>query len=380
VGWRPGLLMAAITACTGARDPSDAPLLQDVGAAFGACNENEARFLAAKHDVRLAFEPCGHNEIGAFAWSPDGTRLYFQLVLSGWIMDADRPTRDLHPIPAPLPAGRPVWVGPRRLVLPLPPDGGPPRLAIYDAPDLPGATGVVRMVDVPGLHALHELHRDVDDTGVIAVAHAAADTPRTLHRLTLTDGAATPAFEGRLGPVDTFTWSPAHGLALVGRGQRVELRDVHTGEVREGWDHATRGLLSPDGQRVVLEGPGDPISLYFQRTWDELPPAARERELARARRVVEDLPAWAPREVQPPTIQLVDRATGARWTLTAFLGDQVAWYEAAPGWISFALWGFEGKQLKRNTALVDLTHRLPAPGVDAPAWGVEPFHPPAGAP
>ncbi|HMV70231.1 MAG TPA: hypothetical protein PKA64_25545, partial [Myxococcota bacterium] len=185
-----------------------------------------------------------------------------------------------------------------------------------------------------------------------------------------------PAFEGRLGAVTSFTWSPAAGLAVAGRGDHVELIDVATGVVVGTWSHATRGVVSPDASRVVLEGPGEPVSLYFQRTWDELPPAAREHELARARAAIDALPPWAPREVAPPTLQIVDRAAGARWTITAFLGDHVAWYDATPGWISLATWGFEGKQLKRNVGLVDLSRRAPAPGEPLPPWGIEPWRAP----
>ena len=112
-----------------------------------------------------------------------------------------------------------------------------------------------------------------------------------------------------------------------------------------------RAVPHPGGRWVALELDGAPISLYDQRTWDEVSPEARQRELARQDAWVADLPEHLPRTTVPPELQLLDLETRRRWRITAWYGDDAQWYPGQDRWLSFGLWGVEGKQLNRNAAL-----------------------------
>jgi hypothetical protein len=119
-----------------------------------------------------------------------------------------------------------------------------------------------------------------------------------------------------------------------------------------------RAIPHPGGRYVALELTGAPVSPYFQRSWDELSPDRRERELARRKQWEKNLPSWAPREVFPPEIQILDLQKNKRYRVTAYWGDQFEWYTAQDYFSSNILWGIEGKQLHRNVILTDMAERL----------------------
>ena len=69
-------------------------------------------------------------------------------------------------------------------------------------------------------------------------------------------------------------------------------------------------------------------------------------------------------------------ATNKRWTITGFLGDHFQWYDAKPSFMSLMLWGFEGKQYKRNVVLGNLEARMQAIQASKDFLGLEAYHPP----
>ena len=164
-----------------------------------------------------------------------------------------------------------------------------------------------------------------------------------------------------------------HGF--VGRDNTVERVDLADGSVLNQWSPATRGVLHHDGRWLALEHEGEAVSIFYQRSWDELPPQARERELRRARAWEDRLPDWYPREVHPPTITVVDTTTNARWMFTGFHGHQFSWYEPADFYVSIVLWGFEGKELNRNVLLGNLGDRLRSIEKGEEMFGVTRFEP-----
>ena len=109
---------------------------------------------------------------------------------------------------------------------------------------------------------------------------------------------------------------------------------------------------------MCIRDSGEPVSIFYQRALDELSPEARERELRRVKRFEEQLPSGTPTTVQPPTLSWVDLHSGKRWMLTSAYGDNFQWYESVGHYASFFLWGFEGKQFKRNVALGQLDGRM----------------------
>jgi hypothetical protein len=370
-----------LLAACGSTEP--APLIESVGASFAECNEADLKFLAARHNVQLAFEPCGFAGFSSSLWAPDGRRMYFQLPASAHILEADRPTRDIATLAIPQPIGTPAWLGADRLVIPIGPAaaGEPTRLAIWDqpTPDPDGAlpTGQLTLRPLPAGWTSVPRVEPGDADGEVIVVVGGADGAVTPHRLDLASGATQPAFPAAAGPATTWTWSRALRLAVIGHGETVRLVAVDTGEVLDTWPEAHAGDLDATGRWLILERVGAPISPYFQRTWDELSPAVREREEARAKAAAAKLPAWSQQELRPPSLDVVDLKEGRRWSFTGFLGEGAGWYDAAPGWLSFRLWGFEGKQVKANVALVDLSARLTGLAAGAPPFAVEAWAPSA---
>lgn len=381
------LLPALAASCECRGDPADASLASDVGAAFAGCNEAEIKFLAAKHNVQLAFRPCGENAFSAYSWSPDGTLLYFQLVLSTYVMDADAPDRRTTSLPIAQATGAAAWLAPARLAIPVIPEAkeSPARIGVVDLPPRPeedGVVGAVHLVyrELPGLIGPEQLQRGDSPAEVLFAAREAADGPLALWRIDLDTGAVAPAFPWSPGAFETFTYSPEQRTVVLGGGGEVRTLDAAEGNERGRWPHARRGSLDPSGAWLMLEHDGAPISLYYQRAWDEVSDQARRRELARAERFEDGLPDSFPRDVHPPTLSVVDLAQGTRWTFHAFLGDHFQWYPPVAGWGAFFLWGFEGKQFKRNVTLLDLNDRLRAVGEGRSMLGVEPFVAPDAAP
>jgi hypothetical protein len=371
-------LLAAGCQCND--DPSSASLSHNVGESFAGCKESEIRFLSGKHNVQLVFAPCGANAFSAYRWSPDGLRIYFQLVLSAYVMDANAENKATTTVPTPAPIGAAEWMNAATLAIPVTgrdnKEGA--RMAIFELPTTPDEPGSVmsgQLVyhDLPGLAVVNQLQRGDSPTDLLFAASPAADAPLVLYRMDTAAGTFEPAFSWLTVPFTTFTYTSAQHALLLGHDNQVWMVDTTTGQEVGRWPEAKRGSLHRDGRWLALELDGPPTSIYFQRTWDELSDQARERELARAERFADGLPEWSPREVRPPTLSMVDRTTNKRWAFTAFQGDQFQWYEATGTWASFFVWGFEGKQLKRNVAFADFADRLRSIDEDAPMMGVLPF-------
>lgn len=361
-------------------DPAAASLSHNVGESFAACKEPEIKFLAAKHNVQLAFRPCGNNAFATYRWSPDGFRVYFQLVLSAYVMNADAPDRNTIPVQTTSPVGPGEWMGAQTLALPVlgKEEGDPLRIAVYDLPASNPEPGVVQSSQViyhplPELGHIGQLRLGDQPTDLLFAASATAEAPLTLYRMDTSSGDFAPAFPWLTAPFTSFDYTPAQHMLLLGHQDEVWMIDARTGEERGRWTNAKRGALHPEGRWLALEYDGPPISIYSQRTWDELSDKAREREEARTERFAEGLPDWSPREVRPPSLSMVDLSTGERWAFTAFQGDQFQWYEARSSFASFFLWGFEGKQLKRNVALANFADRLRSIEQGSPMMGVLPF-------
>ncbi|TNE92608.1 MAG: hypothetical protein EP330_01295 [Deltaproteobacteria bacterium] len=349
---RLSLLALALVACQS--NPNEATFTQNVGSAFQECRSQEVRFLAGKHNFMTAFDPCGSNNFQSYAWSPEGTHLYFQLTQSGHIMNAEAANKATITLPTETPVGPAAWITATRLVVPVQAAEGSDslRMAVFDNTE----KAQLLYVDAPGVTDIADTARGDSPSQVLFTATRGEET-RKVYQLDLDDGSVSEPWPW-LGPVTSFTYTPAQGLMAVGREDKVELIKPETEEVVETYTRATRGVLHKDGKWLALEHEGDAVSIFYQRAWDELSPQARERELRRAEAWEERLPEWYPKEVHPPTITVVDREKGERWMFTGFHGHAFSWYEAADFYASVILWGFEGKELNRNVVLGNLGDRL----------------------
>lgn len=365
--------LALLGACRCQPDPYQATLSDNVGAAFAPCTEAEIKFLARKHNVQLAFQACGQNAFKAYAWSPDGLLLYFQLPITPYIMDADAPNRATTPVPIPEPTANAAWLASRRLAVPVVAAEGTkdPRIAMYDLPAKPDADGAVTpgslvLNALPGLTNPRDLHRGDTSRELFFIAEDAGGEAR-LWRHAVDESTTEPAFTwladahkqatGQALRLTSFTYTPTQQLLTVSDGSGVWVYTAE-GAPRGTWTPATRGVVDPQGAWIALEHPGEPVSSYYQRTWDEMSDGARRRERQRADQLKSRLPAGMDHLVHPPTLSFARLDGGDRYLISAFLGSRFTWYEAAENWGSFFLWGFEGKQFKRNVGLVDLLDRL----------------------
>jgi hypothetical protein len=352
---------------------SETTFTDNVAAAYAECSEGEIQFLAAKHNLQLAFDECGSNRFAAVDWSPDGRLLYFQLTHGGHILNAEDKT--IEAVPTEGPGGGAVWVRDGLLAVPLQPldsaantDGtdsdGPWRLAWYDM------TG--RTLDVVELTVRQprdiQPFGDGDDLAMTAVGEDDVRRPYHLSRHENHIERMLPFLDG---PVDRLSYVPEADLLGWTDGKDGELMRISDGTSVALLPNVTRVIPHHEGRYVAIETMGEPISLFDQRTWSELSPEARERELKRKDEWLKTLPDWAPREAQPPEIHILDLTTMERFRITAFYGDHFEWWRPQNYWASIILWGIEGKQLHRNVAITDLHERLRMASKGDIPWGLE---------
>jgi hypothetical protein len=344
-----GLLASACT-----NDPTRASFSENVGAAFAECNPAEIRFLAGKHNFMTAFEPCGSNNFQHYSWSPNGTHLYFQLTHTGLIMDAEAEDKRTITVPTETPVGPAAWLNTARIAVPVGPAEGETtlRMAVFDKDQ-----ATLLHHAIPGLEQIESLQVGSSPSQLLFTA--LRDGKRHIFAMDLDDGTVSEPFPWAAAfEVTTFTYTPGADAVVIGGEGKATLYDAATGSERGTWAPAKRGQLHPAGRWLALEHDGEAVSIFYQRSWDELSEHARARELARAKAFEERLPDWYPKEVNPPTITLVDLQTGTRWMFTGFQGHQFEWYPARDYYASYILWGFEGKELNRNVMLGNLADRM----------------------
>ncbi len=342
----------------------DATFTDNVKSAYAECSPGEIRFLSAKHGLQLAFDACGSNKFANFAWSPNGIDLYFQLTHGGHVMDAEMKT--ILGVPTETPVADAAWLRDGVLVVPLPPEGSLDtkvtsretaskaarssaekyRLGIYDRGDR-----TLRLVELPV--------REPQDLQMVDGRLLLTGLGDTGTRHPFWVNTDTGAAERAL------PWMTQPAESLVVAGDLVGWSDLEDGGLftRDGLSvrelpGVRRVIPHPGGRYVALEVDGESISLFDQRSWNELSEESREREQRRKQKWLEGMPEWMPREMQPPELQLLDLTEGGHFRVTSFYGEHFAWYTAQDYWCSFILWGLEGKQLHRNIALTDLAERL----------------------
>ncbi|MFT6146577.1 MAG: hypothetical protein ACJAZO_000752 [Myxococcota bacterium] len=351
------LFLACTALFLGCRsDPTEKSFYENVGSAFDRCSPGEIRALSVRHNFMLAFEACGSNNFSNFTWSPTGTHLFFQLPNSHHIQHSEVETKNTIIVPTDVPVGPSAWLDTNRIAIPVAAEaeGGPLRVQVFDQVQL-----TVRPYAIPGLTELADFQGTPDALYFTGVASG----QRQIYRMATDDGAVTSPFAwtaALTAPITTFTYNSAASAVAIGSNATTRLYDATTGDVRGEWPRANRGILQPRGEWLALEYTGEPIPLFHQRSWDELPPHLRERERRRAQAFEETLPHWYPTDIPPPRISMVNLANGERWDFTGFYGDHFEWYAADDNYVSFILWGYESKQMNTNVTLGSLADRLRA--------------------
>lgn len=336
---------------------SEATFTENVARAYAECDEGEIRFLAGKHGIQLAFDECGSNKFSAIDWSHDGQVLSFHLTHGSHLLDAE--TMRIENMPTETPIAGSAWIRPGLLALPLGPsesagEEGPLRIAYYDR-----TARTLDYVELPlGYADPMDLQPAVESSDVIALSLVGSDGVRRPYQFDRNVQEVTRILPFLDGPVERFSLAPSADLVAWSSPETTELLRVSTGESLHVFNNVKRAIPHHEGRYVALELEGEPISLFDQRTWNEMSPEAQERELRRKEKWLETLPEWAPREARPPELHILDLAKNQRYQVTAFHGDHFEWYRARNYWSSFILWGIEGKQLHRNVAVTDIAERL----------------------
>jgi hypothetical protein len=365
--YRPAIsaLLLVLGACE--TDPMQGSLSENVGMSFSPCSEAEIRFMTQKHNFMTAFRPCGNNDFTTFSWAPDGKHLYFQLVMTAYVMDAEAENKQTVPVPSRTPIGPAAWLSTNRVAVPEIPliDDGPAQIALFD---IEGQT--VFHIDLPKLKSVRAIQRGRTPNELLLLGD---ESDGTLYAFDTSDGTLGEAFSWLKTPVDTMSYTHQLDVLVVSRGNATTVHEGASGKAMGTWSPAKRGTLHADGRWLALEHDGEEISIFYQRSWDELSEKARERELRRLQKYEETIKGDFPTRVQPPTLSFVDLHDGKRWMISSVYGSQFQWYEPTPYFGSLMMWGFEGKQMKRNVLLGDMGGRFHMVENDRTMMGITRF-------
>ena len=351
--------------------PNEPSLYENVGRAFAECERARIKNLAEKHSLKGAFAWCGSNNFNHFTWNSEGWLLYFDLTHTANLLNAE--TKGMSTIPIDPPQGQPAWLTPTRLVVPVAPATADTkrreRIALFD----PAQSSIAyKLVD--GYTDMTDLTRGDDPNTLLFLATQKEE--QRAYRMDMSTGTVELAFPWLTDTIDTLSYTPSAHALVVGRGDTVTMYDARDGSVRGSWSPANRGTLHPKGRFLALEHAGEEVSVFYQRTWDELSDKAREREQLKAQALEADLPDWYPKRVQLPTISFVDleKTPDQRWAVRSFYGTRFQWYEAEDYYASFMLWGFEGRQFNRNVLLGDmqiLLYRMTKGKITPELWPID---------
>lgn len=363
-GWLLIGFLSCLLGCNRESMYGERDFTQNVYDSFANCNDAEIKRLAMTHNIQTAFARCGSNRFAYYSWSPDGVHLYFQLTHGSHILNGVDKT--ITTIPTEGPTARGAWLTSDILAIPLPPAQSEtdPRIVLYNhvALTLESKTIPVRepadLVSYKGGKAV--LFTALDDQDVRRPYSLDADTGSVERAL--------PWLEQKVTRLDI---SEKADMVAWSTETDTELARLSTGESLHLFPAVSRAVPHDGGRWIILETEGAEISNFDQRTWNELSPKARERELARQKKWEARQPDWVELTARPPEIQLFDINSGKRYRLTSFWGDEVQWYPHEGHYIAFMLWGIEGKQLNRNIGLTPLADRIRMVDADQIPMGVE---------
>jgi hypothetical protein len=324
---------------------------QNVHAAFSDCREGEIKRLSMAHNIQTAFARCGSNRFSHYAWAPDGIQLYFQLTHGSHVLHGVDKT--ITTIPTEGPIGRSAWMSKDILAIPLPAAEGTTdeRVIVYNR-----AAGTMETRTIP-VRSPKDMMFWKSRTAVLFTALDDQDVRRP-YLLDINNGETERAFPWIEQSVARIAISEQADLLAWSTEKDTELVKMSTGESLHLFPGVTRAVPHDDGRWVAFETLGAEISHFDQRSWNEISPQARKRELARQKIWAARQPEWVEMTTKPPEIQLFDLNNGKRYRITSFWGTEVSWYPAKGNWLAFMMWGIEGKQLNRNIALTSMVDRI----------------------
>lgn len=338
---------------------------EDVIAAYQTCDENEIKLLAAKHNLQLVFEPCGSNNFLYYDWSPNGIELYYHTNSGPWLLNGE--TQELKGLPVGFPISNAVWFNDDYVAF------AEKGVKTYNIDVYDVHKNIINITGIQQIAPRDLVRGQAADEVIFLAAEREPDPavkddepPESLYRLRANTGTLEPAFAWLNEPVVDFTYQHETDLLAyrTTSSDGVVVARGETGEVVHSFPGVERASVSTDGRFIALEGPGEPIAVFHQKTQEDTTVDGEATDGEETPDTIADLPEYLAREVQPPTLWFFDTTTGERTLLADVFGYEFQWYEAKRYYASFVLWGMENKEFNRNVVLTDLTPQLRAAGVE----------------
>jgi hypothetical protein len=350
---RPALLclFLLLTACKSA--PDEPTFSEAVKAVYKACDADELKLRAGAKGMQLAFAACGSNNFSWFKWSPDGLTLYYQANQGAWVR---RDTGENYPLRIGMPRSNPAWLNGEMLAYA---DSDGRKIGVYQI-----RSHVLNLIELDVVNP-EQLHKGIADDEVLFLASDLPDGNKEVYRFFANTGETEKAFPWLSAGLETFTYTPEQDIVCY---REFSAEDVQCRKGRDGADVVEvkgrkRGSLSADGRYLLTEGDGAPVPMYSD---DE---AGRARAAA--------APDYLPKEIIPPSFWIRDMETGKEVLWEGVHGRKFQWYQPAPYFGSFLLWGFDGIETNMNVSLVDLRSFLKGQGWTVPIGAVAPKEAPA---
>lgn len=327
------LLSLGLLACS----PSTGPTFQEaVKEAYKPCNSEFINAKAAAHAIQLVFKPCGSNNFQNFAWNPQGLTLYYRSLQGPWVL---KDTGENFPLRIGMPKAAPAWFNQFMLAVP---DSTGRKMSVYNI-----ESHVLNLLELDQYDP-EQLSRGQEPDEVLFLASETPGGIKYAWRLSANTAEAERAFGWMDTGLETMTYQADNDAVCYREFADTEVvcAQASDGKVIGRMPDRLRGTMSVDGRYVVTESLGAPVSMFRDP----------EAEAAKA------LPPGVETTIQPPLLWITDMKTGEELLWEGVHGHSFQWYESAPYFASFMLWGFESEPVNANISLVDLRHFVKGKG------------------
>jgi hypothetical protein len=333
------LALSFAIGCDGCID--DGPSFQDsVKEAYAPCNGDLLKAKAGMKAMQLVFKPCGSNNFQNFAWNPQGITLYYRTLQGPWIL---KDTGENLPLRIGMPGVAPAWFNASMLAVP---DSTGRKMSVYNI-----ESHILNLLELDQVDP-EQLFKGKGDDEIIYLAAESPGGLKYAWRLYANTGESERAFGWLDEGLESVSYRAEKDIVCYRVYGETEVRcaDAETGDTLRSFPDRDRVTVSVDGRYAMEEGLGTEVSVFREG-----------HELA-----IADLPPGVTTRVRPPSFWITDMETGRQLPWEGVHGHAFQWYDSAPYYASFLLWGFDGEQLNANVALVDVRHFLKANGWSPP--------------
>lgn len=333
-------LLVTAAGCGDACDP-DAPTFQDsVKEAYAPCNAELLKAKAGLKAMQLVFKACGSNNFQNFSWNPAGVILYYRSLQGPWVL---KDTGENLPLRIGMPNAAPAWFNDSLFAVP---DSTGRKMSVYNV-----ESHILNLLELDQVDP-EQLSKGQGDDEIMFLAAESPGGLKYAWRLSANTGEVERAFGWLDEGLESFTYRASQDIACFRRYSDTEVicATGDTGKILHRFKDRDRVTLSVDGRYAMAEGAGEEVSVFKE---------GRELELS-------DLPPGMETKVKPPSFWIRDLLTDQELHWEGVHGRAFQWYDSAPYYASFMLWGFDGEQLNANVTLVDMRHFLKANGWTPP--------------